>query len=131
LSTERRRSAERDAHGDVSVNGNTLDGDAFAAFDGDAFAAFDGDAVRTFDALDGDGLDRDACSCSCGDEGRATTIAARRTRRSTVTAWSCRDCGRTHSRVSPGRWGGEAGRWGGAVGRGGAKGRARRHAGRG
>ena len=104
LSTERRRSAERDAHGDVSVNGNTLDGDAFAAFDGDA--------VRTFDALDGDGLDRDACSC--GDEGRATTIAARRTRRSTVTAWSCRDCGRTHSRVSPGRWGGEAGRWGGA-----------------
>jgi hypothetical protein len=106
LSTEGRRSGDTDAHAahaDVGVDGDALDGHT-------TLGAFD-----PLDALDGDGLDRDACAC--GEEGRATTIVARRTRRSTVTAWSCRDCGRTHPRVSPGWEGGQVGREGVQVGR--------------
>ena len=120
-----------DAQSDVGANGNALDGDALGAFDGEALGAFDGDAPGAFDALDardgdgdgfdGDGLDRDACPC--GEEGRATTIVARRTRRSTVTAWSGRVCGRTHALACEAR---AVGPWSGAVGAG-----ARRHAGRG
>ena len=101
LSTEGRRSGDTDAHAahaDVGVDGDALDGDSLGAFD-------------PLDTLDGDGLDRDACAC--GEEGRATTIVARRTRRSTVTAWSCRDCGHTRPRVSPGWEGGQVERDGG------------------
>ena len=90
-----------DVHDDVGVDGDALDGDAFGAFD--APDAPDGDG------LEGDGLERDAGPC--GEEGRATTIevptisltrSAHLERRTKVTAWSCRDCGRSHSRVSPG-----------------------------
>ena len=119
-----------DAQSDVGANGNALDGDALGAFDGDAPGAFDaldardgdGDGLDgDGDGFDGDGLDRDACPC--GEEGRATTIVARRTRRSTVTAWSGRVCGRTHALACEAR---AVGSWSGAVGAG-----ARRHAGRG
>ena len=129
MSTEGRRSGAMDAQSDVGANGNALDGDALGAFDaldardgdGDGLDGdgdgFDGDG----DGFDGDGLDRDACPC--GEEGRATTIVARRTRRSTVTAWSGRVCGRTHALACEAR---AVGPWSGAVGAG-----ARRHAGRG